>query len=137
MMEETPPTNELIDRLMARLSPEAWTVQEKLDALTDTLDAGAPEVEVEARMDEAIDLMAALPEDDQMLLQQIAQLKAREHERRSEEYMDEARFFENAARQLRCAGPGACRRPRARRGQHDARRGPRDPKAPRRGRTED
>ncbi len=70
MTDETPPTNELIERLSARLSPEAREVQEELDALTDTLDVDAPVVEVEARIEEAIELMAALPEDDRLLLSQ-------------------------------------------------------------------
>jgi hypothetical protein len=81
-MDETPPTNELIDRLVARLSPEAREVHEELDAIADTLDVDAPAAEVEARMEEAIGLMAALHEDDQLLLQQIAQLKGRAYERR-------------------------------------------------------
>ncbi|HEV8045749.1 MAG TPA: hypothetical protein VGP38_11250 [Rubrobacter sp.] len=82
MTDETPPTNELIERLSARLSPEAREVQEELDALTDTLDVDAPVAEVEARIEEAIELMAALPEDDRLLLSQNAQLKGRAYERR-------------------------------------------------------
>jgi hypothetical protein len=84
IMENTPPTNELIERLIARLSPEAREAQDELDALTDTLDADAPAAEVEARMEEAIGLMAALPEDDQLLIAQIAQLKARARESQGE-----------------------------------------------------
>ena len=97
-MDETATTNELIDRLVARLSPEARDVQEELDAIADNLDVDAPAAEVEARMEEAIALMAALPEDDQLLLQQIAQLKGRAYERRGEEYEDDARIFEEANR---------------------------------------
>ena len=98
MTEEAPPTNELIERLMARLSPEAREVQEELDAIADTLGVDAPAAEVEVRTEEAIALMAALPEDDQLLLQQIAQLKGRAYERRGEEYEDDARIFEEAKR---------------------------------------
>lgn len=98
MTEEAPPTNELIERLMARLSPEAREVQEELDAIADTLDVDAPAAEVEVRTEEAIVLMAALPEDDQLLLQQITQLKGRAYERRGEEYEDDARIFEEAKR---------------------------------------
>lgn len=89
-MDETPPTNELIERLTGRLSPEGREVQEELEVLTGTLDANMAEAEVEARIDEAIAHMGHLPEEDQNLLSQIAQLKSRTHESRGEELADEA-----------------------------------------------
>ena len=91
-MDETPPTNELIERLTARLSPEAREVQAEVDAAADTRDADTPAAEVEARMDDVVALMAALPEDDRLLLQQIAQLKGRAYDERAKEYADDARF---------------------------------------------
>ena len=94
MPEETPPTNELIERLTARLSPEAREVREELEALTGTLDADAA---LEARIDEALEHMGHLPQEDQSLLSQIAQLRARAHERRGEEYMAEAKRLRDAA----------------------------------------
>ena len=96
-MDETPPTNELIERLTARLSPEGRAVQDEVDAITDTLDADTPEAEVEGRMDEVADLMAALPEDDRLLLSQIAQLKGRAYDERGKEYADEAQAIRDAA----------------------------------------
>ena len=83
-MDETRPTNELIERLTAKLSPAGREVQEELEVLTGTLDANA---EMEARIDEALAHMGHLSEEDQTLLSQIAQLKARAHESRGEEYM--------------------------------------------------
>ena len=93
-MDETPTTNELIDSLTARLSPEGREVQEELEVLTGTLDA---DTALEARIDEALAHMGHLPEEDQSLLSQIAQLKARAHERRGEEYMAEAKMLRDAA----------------------------------------
>lgn len=93
-MDETPPTNELIERLTAKLSPAGREVQEELEVLTGTLDANA---EVEARIDGALAHMDHLSEEDQNLLSQIAQLKAHAHERRGEEYMAEAKMLEDAA----------------------------------------
>jgi hypothetical protein len=84
-MDETPPTNELIEQLTARLSPEGREVQEQLEVLTGTLDASA---DVEARIDEAIAHMGRLPEEDQNLLSQIARLKARAYGQRAEEYRE-------------------------------------------------
>ena len=62
--------------------------------LTGTLDAN---VEMEARIDEALGHMDHLSEEDQNLLSQIAQLKARAHESRGEEYMAEAKMLQEAA----------------------------------------
>ncbi len=93
-MDETPPTNELIERLTAKLSPAGREVQEELEVLTGTLDAN---VEMEARIDEALAHMDHLSEEDQNLLSQIAQLRARAHERRGEEYMAEAKMLQDAA----------------------------------------
>ncbi len=93
-MDETPPTNELIERLTAKLSPEGREVQEELEVLTGTLDAN---VEMEARIEEALAHMDHLSEEDQNLLSQIAQLKARAHESRGEEYMAEAKMLQDAA----------------------------------------
>lgn len=102
-MDETPPTNELIERLTARLSPEGRAVQDEVDAITDTLDADTPEAEVEGRMDEVADLMAALPEDDRLLLSQIAQLKGRAYDERGKEYADEAQAIRDAAELIEMA----------------------------------
>ncbi len=96
-MDETPPTNELIERLTAKLSPAGREVQQELEVLTGTLDASA---EMEARIDEALAHMDHLSEEDQNLLSQIAQLKARAHERRGEEYMAEAKMLEDAATEV-------------------------------------
>ncbi len=93
-MDETPPTNELIERLTAKLSPAGREVQEELEVLTGTLDAN---VEMEARIDEALAHMDHLSEEDQNLLSQIAQLRARAHESRGEEYMAEAKMLQDAA----------------------------------------
>jgi hypothetical protein len=93
-MDETPTTNELIDSLTARLSPEGREVQEELEVLTGTLDA---DTALEARIDEALAHMGHLPEEDQSLLSQIAQLKARAHERRGEEYRSEAKKLRDAS----------------------------------------
>ena len=93
-MDETPTTNALIDSLTARLSPEGREVQEELEVLTGTLDA---DTALEARIDEALAHMGHLPEEDQSLLSQIAQLKARAHERRGEEYMSEAKKLRDAS----------------------------------------
>ncbi|MDP9475609.1 MAG: hypothetical protein M3R38_07950 [Actinomycetota bacterium] len=90
-MDETPSTNELIERLTAKLSPAGREVQEELEVLTGTLDASA---DVEARIDEAIAHMGRLPEEDQNLLSQIARLKSRAYGQRAEEY----RRGEHAAR---------------------------------------
>ncbi len=89
-MEETPPTNELIERLAARLSPEGREVQAELDAVAGTLDADMPKEGILALADRAVARMGALPERDRDLLEQIAQLKARVHERRAEENQEAA-----------------------------------------------
>ncbi len=96
-MNETPPTNELVESLIGRLSPEGRKVQAELDAIMDTLDPDTLEDEGEALMEQAMDRMERLPEEDRALLQQIARLKARAYEQRGEEYMGEARYFEEIA----------------------------------------
>lgn len=109
-MEETPPTNELVERLAERLSPEAREVRDELDAVVDNLE-DAPEENFEAVADKAVVRMNGLPEKDQSLLQQIAHLKARAYEHRAEEHREGADVaergvaaFERAEELERAAG---------------------------------
>jgi hypothetical protein len=94
-MENTPPTNELIERLVERLSPEGRTALEELDILgaglaeTESEESMAPEME--RHLEGVMDRVNALSDEEQQIIAQILQLSARAHESRAEEYADDAR----------------------------------------------
>ena len=70
-MENTPPTNELIERLVERLSPEGRTALEELDILgaglaeTESVESIAPSLE--RHLEGLMDRVNALPDKEQKI----------------------------------------------------------------------
>jgi hypothetical protein len=77
-MENTPPTNELIERLTRSLSPEAHEILERVEAL-------APIAETDpADPEPAVALIESLPDADRTAIYRIMGLKARAYHHRGE-----------------------------------------------------
>ncbi len=78
-MDETSPTNELIERLAGRLSPEGRETLEDLDvfgsAFVETGGTAGMAPETLAGMEGIMDRLETLPEEDQALIGRIVQLK--------------------------------------------------------------
>jgi hypothetical protein len=90
-MENTPPTNELIERLTESLSPKGREILERIDSL-------APAAETDpADPEPAVALIESLPDADRTAINRIMGLKARAYERQSEEHEEDARLYSQAA----------------------------------------
>src|ERR687898_1766064 len=89
-MENTPPTNELIEQLTRSLSPEGCEVLELVEAL-------APVTETDsANPEPAAALIESLPDADRTTIYRIMGLKGRAYQREAEEHAEEARFASQA-----------------------------------------
>lgn len=89
-MDDTPPTNELIERLTARLSPAGREVERELQLLTPE-GATTPDAELKARAREAAKLADGLPDADRDLIKRIMELRATAYGHQAEENADMAR----------------------------------------------
>jgi hypothetical protein len=94
-MDHTPPTNELIERLEARLSPAGNKALEELKVLetkfANTEGAESMPPDRVPGMDEALEVLGPLSDKDRALVSQILQLRARAHEEQGKEYMEDVR----------------------------------------------
>jgi len=89
-MENTLPTNKLIERLTGSLSPEGREILERVEAL-------APVAETDPASPEAVAaLIESLPGADRAAIYRIMGLKASAYQRQGKEYAEEARFASQA-----------------------------------------
>jgi hypothetical protein len=95
MTDETPPTNELIERLTAKLSPAGRRALEELDtlgdALADTENIDTMTPETQDRLGAVVNFTDALGAEDRQLIARIAELTGRAYDERGKEYADEAK----------------------------------------------
>ena len=90
-MDYQPPTNELIQRLEASLSPPAREIHEEMQAAIEAAANGEmPEMGIESRLAEAMARAETLPEAEREAISRIASLKARALDRRIEEDLEVA-----------------------------------------------
>jgi hypothetical protein len=89
-MENTPPTNELIDQLTRSLSPEGLKILGRVEALAPTAETDPTDPAP------AVALIETLPDADRTAIYRIMELKARAYRQRAEEDLDEARFARQA-----------------------------------------
>jgi hypothetical protein len=89
-MENTPPTNELIEQLTRSLSPEGREVLDLVEALEPVTEADSSNPEPAAA------LIESLPNADRTTIYRIMGLTARAHQSQAEEYAEEARFASQA-----------------------------------------
>lgn len=80
-MEEAPPTNELIERLVGRLSPAGRDALARLDAREAApLPGIEPDVDEALAIMEALELTDALSAEDRGTIVRILELRSRAHE---------------------------------------------------------
>lgn len=97
-MDDTPPTNELIERLTARLSPAGREVERKMRALAPGADTPpAEDAELKARARETAKLADGLSGTDRSLINRIMGLRAQAHGHQAEEHEGMAALMHQAA----------------------------------------